>query len=252
MHPLFRLVLVLVAFPLFLASVVACDDDDDPVTPPDPGSIDGIVLDEEGQGLSGTGLLLTRSGESDQNATSGTDGTFSFTGLTPGSWMLAVTPPTGYEAAPNQSLSVQVDVPEGAAAEVTINLQSEESNGNGENGENGEVEEIQLTTALTFSPDDVTIEPGTTIRWVNAGNVFHTVTPDGHSEWNEAELSSQGDTFEHTFETEGVFEYYCAPHLDDGMTGTIRVESGGNGGQDNVQEEDNDNSGGEDGDDSEY
>ena len=227
MRPLVRLALVLVALPLFLASVVACDDDDDPIAPPDPGSIDGIVLDEEGQGLSGTELLLTRSGESDQNATSGTDGAFSFTGLTPGGWTLTVTPPTGYEAAPNQSLSVQVQVPEGAAAEVTINLQTAETNGNG-NG-NDEVVEIQLTITQTFSPDDVTIEPGTTVRWINASSEFHTVTPDDHSEWSEAELSSQGDTFEHTFETEGVFDYFCAPHLAAGMTGTIRVEGNGGG-----------------------
>ncbi len=218
MYPLLHRSLLL-SLPMLLTAVVSCNGNDDPATPQDPGSITGIVVDEEGEGLPGAGLLVSRSGEDDRTATSGGDGTFSVASLVPGGWILAVTPPSGYEAAPNQSLSLQVEVPSGDAVEVTIQLRSVDP------GENDDVVEIQLTVSQTFSPDDVTIEPGTTVRWVNVSNELHTVTPDGHSEWARAELSSSGETFEHTFETEGVFDYFCEPHLAMGMTGTIRVES---------------------------
>lgn len=89
------------------------------------------------------------------------------------------------------------------------------------------VVEVQLTQSLTFSDDDVTIEPGTTVRWVNQYDIYHTVTPrDSEQEgvWTRQEMN-EGDTFEHTFEVSGqTYEYYCEPHEGDGMTGTITVE----------------------------
>lgn len=94
-----------------------------------------------------------------------------------------------------------------------------------DNGGGGdEVTVIDLTSSLTFSPDDVTIAPGTTVRWVNQANITHTVTPDGHSEWTEWETTISGEQFEHTFSTTGTYEYYCDPHRSDGMTGVIRVQ----------------------------
>ncbi len=86
------------------------------------------------------------------------------------------------------------------------------------------VVEIQLLDQ-SFSRSQLTIEPGTTVRWVNQGNIDHTVTPDGHNEWQRATFSDEGDTFEHTFETEGEFPYFCEPHQSLGMVGTIVVES---------------------------
>lgn len=85
--------------------------------------------------------------------------------------------------------------------------------------------EVELR-ATSFSPSQVTITPGSTIRWVNQGNILHTVTPAGHSEWEEATLTSEGETFTHTFTEEGVYAYYCDPHRSVGMVGTIRVEAG--------------------------
>lgn len=83
---------------------------------------------------------------------------------------------------------------------------------------------ITLTSDLRFSPSDVTISTGTTVRWVNAGNVDHTVTPDGHSEWTEWQTGLEGETFEHTFDAQGTFAFYCVPHRALGMTGVIRVQ----------------------------
>lgn len=104
----------------------------------------------------------------------------------------------------------------------------ESDSGTGVNGNGGDdVVEVRLTSDLTFSPAEVTIEPGMTVRWVNDADIFHTVTPDGHSEWTNQEMSTAGETFEHTFSNEGSYPYYCEPHLSQGMTGTITVESSG-------------------------
>jgi plastocyanin len=91
-------------------------------------------------------------------------------------------------------------------------------------GEKGDTVEVLLTQSFTFSPSQVTIPAGTVVRWVNTAPIFHTITPDGHTEWVRATLSEEGQTFEHTFEVPGTFPYYCEVHLDQDMTGTIVVE----------------------------
>ncbi len=83
--------------------------------------------------------------------------------------------------------------------------------------------EIQLQ-AESFQPGDVLIEPGTTVRWVNAQSIQHTITPDGHNEWERAVVTEANEVFEHTFHDEGTFPYFCEPHQAVGMTGRIRVE----------------------------
>lgn len=75
-----------------------------------------------------------------------------------------------------------------------------------------------------FSQPQLHIEVGTTVRWTNATSTFHTVTPDGHTTWDEWQTASGGETFEVTFNEAGVHPYYCAPHRGLGMAGTIIVE----------------------------
>ena len=89
----------------------------------------------------------------------------------------------------------------------------------------GESETVTITLSnFRFSDDDVTVDVGSTVRWVNGENVFHTVTPDGHTEWVSWSTDASGQDFEHTFDEEGIYAYYCAPHRQGGMTGTVRVE----------------------------
>jgi plastocyanin len=47
--------------------------------------------------------------------------------------------------------------------------------------------------------------------------------PDGTTAWDSGTMSEQGATFKHTFETEGVYDYYCTPHESLGMVGSIVV-----------------------------
>ncbi|MFW6206481.1 MAG: plastocyanin/azurin family copper-binding protein [Gemmatimonadota bacterium] len=71
-----------------------------------------------------------------------------------------------------------------------------------------------------FDPSQATITTGTTVTWENVGAVDHTVTADGHSRWDEAILSP-GESFEHTFDEVGAFDYVCRFHA--GMDGSITV-----------------------------
>jgi plastocyanin len=87
---------------------------------------------------------------------------------------------------------------------------------------------ITLTTDSRFSPNDLTIDPGTVVRWSSATSMFHTITPDNPQQagvWNRTESTSTGTVLTHTFNVSGqTYAYHCEPHLADGMTGTIRVQ----------------------------
>ena len=80
--------------------------------------------------------------------------------------------------------------------------------------------------ASSFSPSTVTVRPGGTVTWTNAGPVQHTITPTNAGQtgaWPAKTMSAQqGATFTHTFTTAGTFNYFCTIHS--GMTGTVRVE----------------------------
>lgn len=96
---------------------------------------------------------------------------------------------------------------------------------------------IEMTDALKFSPEQVTIKVGGTITWENPSTVVHTATadpdkvadadhvslPDGAEPWDSG-FVQPGDSFSHTFTEPGTYEYVCIPHEGVGMAGTIVVE----------------------------
>lgn len=77
-----------------------------------------------------------------------------------------------------------------------------------------------------FSPAALTIETGDTVVWENTDNTDfpHTSTSDlallDPNYWNGL-MVSQGDTFDHTFNTVGVFSYH--DEIDPTIRGTITV-----------------------------
>lgn len=108
-------------------------------------------------------------------------------------------------------------------------------------GTTHEVEMITEGSEYYFNPIGLHIQPGDTVRWVNVEGA-HSATaysdendlaeeeriPEGAESWNSGTLSEQGATFEHTFEEEGTYDYYCIPHKSLGMVGRIVVgEPGG-------------------------
>ncbi|HEV3376533.1 MAG TPA: plastocyanin/azurin family copper-binding protein [Thermoleophilaceae bacterium] len=74
---------------------------------------------------------------------------------------------------------------------------------------------------IAFNPAEVSVGVGDTVTWTNNESVAHDVTADSFSSGEPGGMMS-GDTFEHTFEEAGTFEYVCTVHP--GMEGTVTVE----------------------------
>lgn len=87
----------------------------------------------------------------------------------------------------------------------------------------GQVVEVQLVD-FAFVERNVTVEVGTTVRWRNTTPTFHTVTPEGHTTWNEFQTSSPGETFDVTFNSAGTYPFFCQPHRVIDMVGTVTVQ----------------------------
>ncbi|WP_248898393.1 plastocyanin/azurin family copper-binding protein [Haloplanus halobius] len=92
-----------------------------------------------------------------------------------------------------------------------------------------------------FDPIGLLVESGETITFEidsgshsataykkGTGQASVTRIPDGAETFDSGIISEQGATFEHTFETEGTYDYFCTPHKGLGMIGRIVVgEPGG-------------------------
>ena len=74
-----------------------------------------------------------------------------------------------------------------------------------------------------FDEANITVEPGTTVTWVQRGQYGHTTTSyDGL--WDSGLIEGGTDgTYSFTFEEPGRYEYFCGPHEEMGMVGTVTV-----------------------------
>ena len=78
---------------------------------------------------------------------------------------------------------------------------------------------------LVFSPNDITINAGDTVRFVNDALPPHNVIVKDHPEFSHEGLAfASGESFEITFPEAGDFTYVCGPHEGAGMTGVIHVQ----------------------------
>ena len=85
-----------------------------------------------------------------------------------------------------------------------------------------------------FHPHVAWVEVGGTVTFVNESGT-HTATayhpdngkplrmPEGAEPFDSGLLTEEGATFEPTFEVEGVYDLYCAPHEQLGMIGSVVV-----------------------------
>ncbi len=73
---------------------------------------------------------------------------------------------------------------------------------------------------FAFTPKEMTIKAGSTVRWTNKDDIPHTVTSDS-SLFSSPTLDTN-QTFQFTFEKPGRFLYFCKLHPT--MTGVITVE----------------------------
>jgi len=82
-------------------------------------------------------------------------------------------------------------------------------------------------TKFAFDPAFVWVDPGTTVtfEWVSDNhNVVHWSRPAG-SDWRGTgpTIYDTGHTHTHTFETPGMYTYYCQPHDQLEMKGAVAV-----------------------------
>lgn len=115
--------------------------------------------------------------------------------------------------------------------------------------ESGDAYDIGMT-AIAYTPQEITVTVGESVMWQNTSSRGHTVTayesgiPDeasffatGGYETEDAAreafrndlggLIDGGETWEYTFDIPGTYEYLCIPHEQQGMIGTVIVESTG-------------------------
>ncbi|WP_251343109.1 cupredoxin domain-containing protein [Haloplanus halophilus] len=101
-------------------------------------------------------------------------------------------------------------------------------------------------TAEAFEPARITVAPGEEVVWYNNSVRAHSVTaydegiPEGAEYfatggYDSAEAAREawdgmhgaitnGQTYRHTFEVPGRYNYFCIPHERAGMVGTVVVE----------------------------
>ena len=86
----------------------------------------------------------------------------------------------------------------------------------------GKTVEVGISN-FTFTPPELTIAPGTTVKWVNHDDIPHLVAEKALAFKSQA--LDTNDSFSFTFTSPGDVEYFCVLHPH--MTGKITVKAGG-------------------------
>ena len=78
---------------------------------------------------------------------------------------------------------------------------------------------------LIFAPDEVTIDAGDTVKFVNGELPPHNIIVEGREDLSrESLMFSPGESQEITFADPGDYNFQCAPHAGAGMKGVIHVK----------------------------
>jgi halocyanin-like protein len=79
--------------------------------------------------------------------------------------------------------------------------------------------------AFGFGPAAVHVDNGATVQWEWTGEGGgHNVVSDGDGPLDSGStVSSAGVNYEYTFEEDGIYNYYCAPHQGLNMKGSVVV-----------------------------
>ena len=92
----------------------------------------------------------------------------------------------------------------------------------------GEKDVTVTLSEIRFKPQNIKIEKGTKVTWINEDNIDHYINTDSHPahtyfpQQNSRSLGN-GDIHSVTFNTAGIYPYHCSAHPQD-MAGAILVE----------------------------
>ena len=73
---------------------------------------------------------------------------------------------------------------------------------------------------FTFSPKELTVAVGTTVKWVNHDDIPHLVVENNKTFRSKA--LDTDDSYSYTFTSAGTFDYFCALHPH--MVGQVIVK----------------------------
>jgi len=79
---------------------------------------------------------------------------------------------------------------------------------------------------FAFDPPAVRIDPGTTVTFEWVSDTHNNVVeeqPEGGDWQGHEPIENTGFSYDHTFQAQGIYKYYCQPHLPLGMKGAIVV-----------------------------
>lgn len=80
-----------------------------------------------------------------------------------------------------------------------------------------------------FMPREVRVDPGTSVRWFNDSTIPHNVVgtyvknSTSTSEYIDSGFFEKDRTFRFEFDEEGLFEYHCTIHTEEGMKGRLII-----------------------------
>jgi plastocyanin len=80
-----------------------------------------------------------------------------------------------------------------------------------------------IISNFTFTPNELTIAPATTVKWINRDDIPHLVAEKAFAFKSQA--LDTNDSFSFTFTKPGDVQYFCVLHPH--MTGKITVKAGG-------------------------
>lgn len=102
--------------------------------------------------------------------------------------------------------------------------ETQQTTGNNPATEEATTKNIEIRS-FALSTSAVTIKTGDTVTWTNRDSEIHTVSSVGVGELNSGSLTL-GQSYSHTFENEGTFNYFCETHPDVAdLKGTVTVEN---------------------------
>ena len=64
---------------------------------------------------------------------------------------------------------------------------------------------------FVFTPQTLTIKPGTTVTWTNGDDIPHSLVASQQGLFRSRAMDT-GETFRFTFTSAGTFEYFCGLH----------------------------------------
>lgn len=93
---------------------------------------------------------------------------------------------------------------------------------------------LEDSTEFHFDPHVTWVNVGGTVTWrlesgTHTATAYHPdngqpqLVPAGTEVWDSGTMSEVGETYDYTFDTEGVYHYLCKPHEQFGMLATVIV-----------------------------